>query len=104
MLVDDLPTAVTLALELVGEAEADGRAGRARCDRVHFRPRTDEHVRPEDLNLPIRHMIVRGLHADEGLGPAGLHLAVGGEGRLGPGPVSYTHLRAHETPEHLVCR
>ena len=19
-------------------------------------------------------------------------------------PVSYTHLRAHETPEHLVCR
>src|SRR5678815_3194747 len=24
--------------------------------------------------------------------------------RLFPGPVSYTHLRAHETPEHLVCR
>src|SRR5678816_2651388 len=22
----------------------------------------------------------------------------------GPLPVSYTHLRAHETPEHLVCR
>src|SRR5674536_373085 len=22
----------------------------------------------------------------------------------GPDPVSYTHLRAHETPEHLVCR
>eukprot|EP00658_Telonema_sp_P-2_P045881 TRINITY_DN3392_c0_g1_i11.p1 TRINITY_DN3392_c0_g1~~TRINITY_DN3392_c0_g1_i11.p1 ORF type:complete len:285 (+),score=59.49 TRINITY_DN3392_c0_g1_i11:86-940(+) len=22
----------------------------------------------------------------------------------GPGSVSYTHLRAHETPEHLVCR
>eukprot|EP00658_Telonema_sp_P-2_P016792 TRINITY_DN164_c0_g1_i2.p1 TRINITY_DN164_c0_g1~~TRINITY_DN164_c0_g1_i2.p1 ORF type:complete len:344 (-),score=129.96 TRINITY_DN164_c0_g1_i2:81-968(-) len=22
----------------------------------------------------------------------------------GPTPVSYTHLRAHETPEHLVCR
>ena len=22
----------------------------------------------------------------------------------GVGPVSYTHLRAHETPEHLVCR
>src|SRR5678815_5466539 len=20
------------------------------------------------------------------------------------GPISYTHLRAHETPEHLVCR
>src|SRR5665254_19631 len=26
-------------------------------------------------------------------------------GALGPTrPVSYTHLRAHETPEHLVCR
>src|SRR5678815_1490942 len=25
----------------------------------------------------------------------------GGRGRGGPGPVSYTHLRAHETPEHL---
>ena len=23
---------------------------------------------------------------------------------LGGNPVSYTHLRAHETPEHLVCR
>src|SRR5678815_3504384 len=23
---------------------------------------------------------------------------------LGPRTVSYTHLRAHETPEHLVCR
>src|SRR5674536_174591 len=41
--------------------------------------------------------------------------AAGGEGRGGAkrridgfldgaGPVSYTHLRAHETPEHLVCR
>ena len=24
--------------------------------------------------------------------------------RQRPTPVSYTHLRAHETPEHLVCR
>eukprot|EP00658_Telonema_sp_P-2_P000588 TRINITY_DN10222_c0_g1_i8.p1 TRINITY_DN10222_c0_g1~~TRINITY_DN10222_c0_g1_i8.p1 ORF type:complete len:129 (-),score=39.87 TRINITY_DN10222_c0_g1_i8:71-457(-) len=24
--------------------------------------------------------------------------------RVTPTPVSYTHLRAHETPEHLVCR
>src|SRR5678815_1208073 len=24
--------------------------------------------------------------------------------RRGTEPVSYTHLRAHETPEHLVCR
>src|SRR5678815_3375625 len=27
-----------------------------------------------------------------------------GPGFLLPMPVSYTHLRAHETPEHLVCR
>src|SRR5665254_16816 len=29
-----------------------------------------------------------------------------GQGRRTPpgAPVSYTHLRAHETPEHLVCR
>src|SRR5678815_1929559 len=26
------------------------------------------------------------------------------EGVLQLAPVSYTHLRAHETPEHLVCR
>src|SRR5678815_3775485 len=27
-----------------------------------------------------------------------------GDSRRIPPPVSYTHLRAHETPEHLVCR
>src|SRR5678816_2636904 len=26
------------------------------------------------------------------------------ENLIGGDPVSYTHLRAHETPEHLVCR
>src|SRR5674536_398787 len=26
------------------------------------------------------------------------------QGSLSQRPVSYTHLRAHETPEHLVCR
>ena len=26
------------------------------------------------------------------------------EAAMAPGAVSYTHLRAHETPEHLVCR
>ena len=30
--------------------------------------------------------------------------AIIGYGTIGMGPVSYTHLRAHETPEHLVCR
>src|SRR5678815_6190200 len=27
-----------------------------------------------------------------------------GNGKVGAVAVSYTHLRAHETPEHLVCR
>src|SRR5678815_3551204 len=35
-----------------------------------------------------------------GLGPNSY--AIIEQGRIGP--VSYTHLRAHETPEHLVCR
>src|SRR5674536_396103 len=30
--------------------------------------------------------------------------AGGASAELWFGPVSYTHLRAHETPEHLVCR
>src|SRR5674536_86195 len=30
--------------------------------------------------------------------------ALGHTVRLMPPAVSYTHLRAHETPEHLVCR
>ena len=28
----------------------------------------------------------------------------GGGPSVGPAPVSYTHLRDHETPEQLVCR
>src|SRR5674536_388188 len=35
--------------------------------------------------------------------PPGPGRAPGGCG-AGPDAVSYTHLRAHETPEHLVCR
>ncbi|WP_235045305.1 hypothetical protein, partial [Candidatus Microthrix parvicella] len=37
-----------------------------------------------------------------GLVVAGLFLGDHVFDRLGFGPVSYTHLRAHETPEHLV--
>src|SRR5678815_2382373 len=39
------------------------------------------------------------------LGGFNLPIPVGMLGAmLTSGPVSYTHLRAHETPEHLVCR
>src|SRR5678816_995945 len=34
----------------------------------------------------------------------GIPYFVNGLGGVGTYPVSYTHLRAHETPEHLVCR
>src|SRR5678815_4106095 len=37
--------------------------------------------------------------------PGGCVVALVGENGAGKTtPVSYTHLRAHETPEHLVCR
>ena len=44
-----------------------------------------------------------------GMGDGGLGVAeIGGNGKqaavIDDLPVSYTHLRAHETPEHLVCR
>src|SRR5674536_61551 len=32
------------------------------------------------------------------------HSRAGRRGATQSAPVSYTHLRAHETPEHLVCR
>ena len=35
---------------------------------------------------------------------ARLQLLFGAAAGRGSGAVSYTHLRAHETPEHLVCR
>ena len=34
----------------------------------------------------------------------GLLLGEAGLDKVGPGPVSYTHLRAHETVLDLVCR
>src|SRR5674536_373912 len=64
------------------------------------RPRLGEH---EDL-------LAEDHEGGNGLDPGpGSKLALGfgvdlGEDDLGVGPVSYTHLRAHETPEHLVCR
>src|SRR5678815_5582790 len=40
----------------------------------------------------------------EGFDTATRAAAAGGVTTLIDMPVSYTHLRAHETPEHLVCR
>ena len=45
------------------------------------------------------------MRAAEGVNTEDLALRLRGDGVLiEPGPVSYTHLRAHETPEQLVCR
>ena len=38
------------------------------------------------------------------LSEAGLETNLGDEGGFAPKPVSYTHLRAHQTDSHLVCR
>src|SRR5678815_1872896 len=45
---------------------------------------------------------VERLHMSEGA--AGKRITAARTARRFPRAVSYTHLRAHETPEHLVCR
>eukprot|EP00658_Telonema_sp_P-2_P052159 TRINITY_DN40343_c0_g1_i1.p1 TRINITY_DN40343_c0_g1~~TRINITY_DN40343_c0_g1_i1.p1 ORF type:complete len:103 (-),score=24.90 TRINITY_DN40343_c0_g1_i1:76-384(-) len=54
---------------------------------------------------PYQHHEGKGVVGTDG-GDVGVHLDDGGgdDGCDGYGAVSYTHLRAHETPEHLVCR
>src|SRR5674536_289183 len=47
--------------------------------------------------------VIRSAGAGAGTEAAPAGIPVAGRG-ADPGPVSYTHLRAHETPEHLVCR
>src|SRR5678815_4178885 len=58
--------------------------------------------------LSFRHSFTDSIHFFFGL-PAGWFpthspLYIRLTNRLSFIPVSYTHLRAHETPEHLVCR
>src|SRR5678815_5688780 len=76
------------------------RARRLACgggvvvDRLHGRDNAVRDVRVYQAPLLV-----------DGGGDAGDPVAVGddpGGGRVEA--VSYTHLRAHETPEHLVCR
>src|SRR5680860_1774137 len=58
-------------------------------------------VDDDPLGLALQHAqhgnldVHRQSIGDEGVGAAGLK---------GVGPVSYTHLRAHETDSYLVCR
>eukprot|EP00658_Telonema_sp_P-2_P004671 TRINITY_DN1172_c0_g1_i3.p1 TRINITY_DN1172_c0_g1~~TRINITY_DN1172_c0_g1_i3.p1 ORF type:complete len:110 (+),score=21.67 TRINITY_DN1172_c0_g1_i3:294-623(+) len=54
----------------------------------------DDHVSSHDCVLGLMIMCLIGLE----LLVLGLHVLSGAI------TVSYTHLRAHETPEHLVCR
>eukprot|EP00658_Telonema_sp_P-2_P072837 TRINITY_DN6192_c0_g1_i2.p1 TRINITY_DN6192_c0_g1~~TRINITY_DN6192_c0_g1_i2.p1 ORF type:complete len:506 (-),score=151.45 TRINITY_DN6192_c0_g1_i2:33-1550(-) len=81
-------------------------------------PHEGSNPRREESNLEGRTRAERGdgearpRRAERGEGEARPRRAERGEGEArprraevcGPGPVSYTHLRAHETPEHLVCR
>src|SRR5678815_6117672 len=62
-----------------------------------------------DLHLAFERLIKPGMivfDVGANLGEMALHMArlVGTEGQVWAFAVSYTHLRAHETPEHLVCR
>src|SRR5674536_219529 len=71
-----------------------------------LRHHVGEDVAAVDLVLRVQY----GAEADRLLADPSLdHLVQAGEGATDDeqhvgGAVSYTHLRAHETPEHLVCR
>src|SRR3954470_18590297 len=77
MLVHDLPAAVLLSLEHVGEAGAHRRPGSSGSYGESLDPGTDEGIATDQLNVPVYDLVVRWLHAHEGLRPATLHLAVG---------------------------
>src|SRR5678815_2123114 len=115
---------VTLRRSLVRRWLHDGAGLRRAAARWHRRSAEHERTRNRPLIRTIalgiqRHREYRArrngldghaLPRDVG-SRAELHLpfhrlAIGSERRLSlrVHPVSYTHLRAHETPEHLVCR
>ena len=84
MLVDDLPAAVALALEDVGEARADRGPQRRRPLTVKTSvPELTKASGTDDLNVPVGDVVIGRLHADECLRPAGLDLAVGARRRVG---------------------
>eukprot|EP00658_Telonema_sp_P-2_P031635 TRINITY_DN23628_c0_g1_i1.p1 TRINITY_DN23628_c0_g1~~TRINITY_DN23628_c0_g1_i1.p1 ORF type:complete len:119 (+),score=24.17 TRINITY_DN23628_c0_g1_i1:75-431(+) len=56
-------------------------------------PQLAIHRRPQQIKQPHQNLRIQP-SPHRGIGPCtALYI-----------PVSYTHLRAHETPEHLVCR
>eukprot|EP00658_Telonema_sp_P-2_P059524 TRINITY_DN48520_c0_g1_i1.p1 TRINITY_DN48520_c0_g1~~TRINITY_DN48520_c0_g1_i1.p1 ORF type:complete len:131 (+),score=33.78 TRINITY_DN48520_c0_g1_i1:140-532(+) len=86
----------------VGELEEVRRAGH--IQRGIVEEVADEPTRQRRLagsKLPNQENYVTFLTLGHQLGAQGLG---GGQVREDHAPVSYTHLRAHETPEHLVCR
>src|SRR5674536_289826 len=88
--LDDVDLTVTegTIFSLLGPVGAEQREDRALGDReIHV----VEHA-------VIAKRLADSAGGDRGRGRATRHLF------LGLSAVSYTHLRAHETPEHLVCR
>src|SRR5680860_1913668 len=57
---------------------------------------------PDDENTRLISYLSNGIHARTGY--LSLTRGDGGQNLIGPEPVSYTHLRAHETDSYLVCR
>src|SRR5678816_1093843 len=78
------------------------------CSSILWRSWDKKETAAEQLKLTSDHMLKFGLV--DGVVPeplGGAHWDYDEAGRLLKEylkPVSYTHLRAHETPEHLVCR
>src|SRR5678815_192796 len=110
-------------LPTLSGARNDRASVDTRCSCVSRRP--DGSLRPgagsaparRRATLPAADAATDGLGADQSTvalsarrsacdvrphGPGARRTALACEPRLHP--VSYTHLRAHETPEHLVCR
>eukprot|EP00658_Telonema_sp_P-2_P047650 TRINITY_DN36250_c0_g1_i1.p2 TRINITY_DN36250_c0_g1~~TRINITY_DN36250_c0_g1_i1.p2 ORF type:complete len:103 (+),score=12.75 TRINITY_DN36250_c0_g1_i1:505-813(+) len=81
-------------------------------DTPYMIPQVPSEARPESASSNPRHVLVHVLK--QFLGPSSLRgpMLEYGVAILQPrklpvlcvDTVSYTHLRAHETPEHLVCR
>ena len=79
-----------------GQGRPGGHAGDHPCGSQASHQEPDPEPGPGH-----RHRVPRGLAGQPVIaqGP-GFHV----HGARATDPVSYTHLRAHETPEHLVCR